>query len=170
MDGFVIGTIAALCFVSAGSLTRLAPQLANGPVDDDGQSPVHLMIAAAIQGVAIPLTAAAVGGAVGATLSFTQQTDAGSKPRWYALSSHPGVRVRGRPLSRIPGVLDVFAPPSDVETAVYAVLAVGGALCVTEFVLHSALLHEQPDDARPDEPVLCPQCDHVVPDLPFCAV
>ena len=30
----------------AGSMTRLAPELANGPVDPDGQSPVHLVVAA----------------------------------------------------------------------------------------------------------------------------
>ncbi len=168
LDGFVIGALGALCFVSAGSLTRLAPQLANGPVDDDGQSPVHLVIAGAIQGVAIPLTAAAVGGAVGATLWFTRRTDAGAKPRWYALSSPTPAVAFAVALYLGLGVLDVFAPPSDVETAVYAVLAVV-ALYALRIVLHSTLLHEQPDDARPDEPVLCPQCDHVVPDLPFCA-
>ena len=79
LDGFAIGALGALCFVTAGSLTRLAPQLANGPVDDDGQSPIHLVIAGAIQGVAVPLTAAAVGGAVGATLWFTRRTDAGAQ-------------------------------------------------------------------------------------------
>ena len=163
-----MGPLRALCFVSAGSLTRLAPQLANGPVDDDGQSPVHLVIAGAIQGVAIPLTAAAVGGAVGATLWFTRRTDAGAKPRWYALSSPTPAVAFAVALYLGLGVLDVFAPPSDVETAVYAVLAVA-ALYALRIVLHSTLLHEQPDDARPDEPVLCPQCDHVVPDLPFCA-
>jgi hypothetical protein len=168
LDGFAIGSLGALCFVSAGSLTRLAPQLANGPVDDDGQSPIHLVIAGAIQGVAIPLTAAAVGGAVGATLWFTRRTDARRRPRWYAATSPTPAIAFAVALYLGLGVLDVFAPPSNVETGVYAVLA-AVALYALRIVVHSTLLHEQPDDARPDEPMLCPQCDHVVPDLPFCA-
>ncbi|MDT5238267.1 MAG: hypothetical protein QOD97_465 [Mycobacterium sp.] len=168
LDGFAIGSLGALCFVSAGSLTRLAPQLANGPVDDDGQSPIHLVIAGAIQGVAIPLTAAAVGGAVGATLWFIRRTDARRRPRWYAATSPTPAIAFAVALYLGLGVLDVFAPPSNVETGVYALLAVV-ALCALRIVVHSTLLHEQPDDARPDEPMLCPQCDHVVPDLPFCA-
>jgi hypothetical protein len=168
LDGFVIGALGAFCFVSAGSLTRLAPQLAKGPVADDGQSPIHLVIAGAIQGVAIPLTAAAVGGAVGATLWCTRRTDSGPKPQWYALSSPTPAVAFALALYLGLGVLDVFAPPSNVETAVYALLAVV-ALYALRIVVHCTLLHEEPDDARPDEPVLCPQCDHVVPDLPFCA-
>jgi hypothetical protein len=168
LDGFAIGSLGALCFVSAGSLTRLAPQLANGPVDDDGQSPIHLVIAGAIQGVAIPLTAAAVGGAVGATLWFTRRTDARRRPRWYAATSPTPAIAFAVALYLGLGVLDVFAPPSNVETGVYALLA-AVALYALRIVVHSTLLHEQPDDARPDEPMLCPQCDHVVPDLPFCA-
>ena len=169
LDGFVIGALGALCFVSAGSLTRLAPQLANGPVDDDGQSPIHLVIAGAIQGVAIPLTAAAVGGAVGATLWFTRRTDAGRKPRWYALSSPtPAVAFAVAALSRIGRARRLRAAERRRDGRLrrfsrwWRSMRYGSSL-------HSTLLHEQPDDARPDEPVLCPQCDHVVPDLPFCA-
>ena len=168
LDGFAIGALGALCFVSAGSLTRLAPQLANGPVDDDGQSPIHLVIAGAIQGVAIPLTAAAVGGAIGATLWFTRRTDAGRRPRWYALTSPTPAVAFGVALYLGLGLLDFFAPPSNVETIVYALLAVL-ALYALRIVVHSTLLHERPDDAHPDDPVLCPQCEHVVPDLAFCA-
>jgi len=32
LDGFVIGSLGALCFSAAVSLTKLAPQLATGPV------------------------------------------------------------------------------------------------------------------------------------------
>lgn len=167
LDGFAIGSIAALCFVSAGSLTRLAPQLASGPIDDDGRSPIHLVIAGAIQGVAIPLTAAAVGGAVGATLWFRPRADLGHEPRWYALTSPTPSIVFGVVVYLVLGLLDFLALPNDVEMIVYALLAVL-ALGAVRIVVHATLLHEEPDRVSPPDVILCPQCDHVVPDLPFC--
>jgi hypothetical protein len=109
-----------------------------------------------------------VGGAIGATLWFTRRADAGSRPRWYALSSPTPAVAFGVALYLGLGVLDFFAPPSTVETIVYALFAVL-SLYALRIVVHSTLLHEQPDGAHPDDPVLCPQCEHVVPDLAFCA-
>jgi hypothetical protein len=34
--------------------------------------------------------------------------------------------------------------------------------------LHLALLHEEHDEIQSDEPVLCSNCNHVVPDMAFC--
>jgi hypothetical protein len=68
------------------------------------------------------------------------------------------------------GVLDFLSPPSDVETAVYVLLTVV-ALYVLRIVAHATSMQSQPDRAEstpPGEPVLCPECEHVVPDLPFC--
>jgi hypothetical protein len=167
MHGFMVGSLAALCFVASGSLTALAPQLASGPVDDDGQSPAHLVIGGLVQGVALPLTAAAVGGAIGATLWFVPRDTAGHAPRWYALTSPAPALVFGLIAYLGLGVLDFFKPPNDVETAVYALLAVV-ALYFLRIVLHATLLHEEPDTEPSGELVLCPECEHVVPDLPFC--
>jgi hypothetical protein len=50
---------------------------------------------------------------------------------------------------------------------IYGLLAVL-AMYALRIVVHSTLLHEEPDHAPPDNPILCPQCEHVVPDLPFC--
>jgi len=75
MDGFVLGSLGALSFAAASNITRLAPQLADGLVDDDGRPGIHLVIAGAIQGVAVPLTAAAVGGTIGAALWFSRRED-----------------------------------------------------------------------------------------------
>jgi hypothetical protein len=167
LGGYVIGALGALCFVSAGSLTRLAPQFANGPIDDEGRSPTHLVIAGAIQGVAIPLTAAAVGGAIGAVLWFTPRSDSWPKPRWYALASPAPAVAFGVAAYLGLGVLDFLSLPNDVEMGIYALLAVL-ALYALRVVVHSTLLQEEPDHAPPDHPILCPQCEHVVPDLPFC--
>jgi hypothetical protein len=167
LNGFTIGSLGALFFVSAGSLTRLAPQFANGPVDHDGRSPVHLVIAGLIQGVAVPLTAVAVGGAIGATLWFVPRADSRRKPPWYALTSPAPAIAFGLATYLGLGLLDFVMPPDDVGTAVYAFLAVL-ALYALRIVVHSTLLHERPDEQRPDELVNCPECEHVVPDLAFC--
>jgi hypothetical protein len=67
LDGFALGALSALVFTAAATLTRLGPQYRTG-VTAQGQSPAVLLVQAAIQGVALPLTAAALGGWVGAAL------------------------------------------------------------------------------------------------------
>ncbi len=42
------------------------------------------------------------------------------------------------------------------------------ALLAARVGLQAALLYEEHDPANPDGHVLCPHCDHVVPDMPFC--
>ena len=167
LNGFTIGSLGALLFVSTGSLTRLAPQFANGPVDEDGRSPWHLVMAGLIQGVAVPLTAVAVGGAIGATLWFVPRADTGRKPPWYALTSPAPAIAFALAAYLGLGLLDFVLPPVDAERAIYVGLTVV-ALYVLRIVAHSTLLHELPDDQRPDERITCPECEHVVPDLAFC--
>jgi hypothetical protein len=78
LDGFVFGALGAIAFTAAATLTRLAPQFATGLTA--GDRPVSgLLVQAGIQGVAMPLTAAALGGLVGAALWF-------SRPRLIASS------------------------------------------------------------------------------------
>lgn len=165
--GMTIGAFGAICFVTAGSMTALLPELASGPVDPDGQSAADLVVGGLIQAVAVPLTAAAVGGAVGATLWFVPRRDTGRAPRWFALTSPVPAIAFGLIAYLGLGVLDFLSPPSNLETAVYALLTVV-ALYVLRIVVHSTLLHAQPEDAQPDDVVLCPECEHVVADLPFC--
>lgn len=167
LNGFIFGTLAALLFTSAGSLTRLAPQLSAGPIDDDGRSPVHLVIAGVIQGLAVPLTAAAVGGAIGATLWFTPRADSQTRPRWYAVPSPAPAVAFGVVLYLGLGLLDFFQPSNAVEMVVYGLLA-ALALCALRVVVHATLLLEEPDHMPSGEVISCPQCERTVPDLPFC--
>jgi hypothetical protein len=170
LNGLIIGSFGAVCFVTAGSMAALVPELTGGPIDTDGQSPADLVVGGLVQGVAVPLTAAAVGGAIGATLWFVPRRDTGHTPRWYWPTSPLPAVAFGLIAYLGLGVLDFLSPPSEVETVVYALLTVV-ALYVLRVVAHSTLLHAEPDrveSGSPDELVLCPECEHVVPDLPFC--
>lgn len=172
LSGFAIGSLSGFVFAGAGSLTRLVSEFANGVIDEDGRPAIHLLIAGAIQGVAIPLTAAAVGGAVGATLWFRRRDDAVQRPSWYALTSPVPAIAFGVALYLVLALLDFFPLPNDVVMAIYALLGVV-ALYAVRLVVHATLLQEAPDAMPPDamspeSVVLCPQCEHVVPDLPFC--
>jgi hypothetical protein len=70
LDGFMIGALGALTFTAAATLTRLAPQFGTGVVS---KRPMEsLIVEAGIRGVAVPLTAAAAGGLIGAALWFTR--------------------------------------------------------------------------------------------------
>ena len=69
LDGFVIGSLSAISFTAAATLSRMAPQFSTGVTA--GDRPATVMLAqAGTQGVAIPLTTAAMGGLVGAALWF----------------------------------------------------------------------------------------------------
>ena len=121
----------------------------------------------AIRGIAAPLTATAVGGMVGATLWFRRRPDGAST--WYRswLTS---------PVTAGSVALLIYLAQNAIEYAwityveivgLYAAVAVL-ALLALRVVLHCALLGEVSDGASPDQPVLCQQCEHVVPDLAFC--
>jgi hypothetical protein len=166
LDGFSIGALGALCFTAAGVLTRGAPEFAYGLVATD--YPLDALFSlAAIRGVAGPLTAAAVGGMVGAALWFRPRTDPKTVRHWYSLTS---------PLPAITFALLAFIAQNAIDfawisygaiVALYAAIAVLSVIALRP-VLHCALLGEASHGTDPTEPVLCPQCDHVVPDRAFC--
>ena len=74
LDGYVIGSLGAITYTAAGVLTRLAPQLTTGLVAR-GRGVGGLLVEAGIEGVAMPLTAAAAGGLVGAALWYSGRAD-----------------------------------------------------------------------------------------------
>src|SRR3954452_928089 len=67
MDGFLIGSIGAVGFTAASTITRLAAQVGTGVVAH--HRPVEsIVVEALLQGGTVPITAASVGGVVGAAL------------------------------------------------------------------------------------------------------
>lgn len=167
LDGFVIGALAALCFSAAGTLTRGVPEFANGLVAKDFPMDALLSLAA-IRGVAGPVTAAAVGGMVGAVLWFRQRPNPETVRHWYSLTS-PAPAITFAVLAYVAQNSIDFAWISYEQiVGLYAAITVL-AVVVLRIVLHCTLLTEPSDGTSPDQPVLCPQCDHVVPDRAFCA-
>lgn len=66
------------------------------------------------------------------------------------------------------GLVDIAGLRQGVQLGLYLVITML-ALLALRIVLHAALLYEEHDDGCPDEPVLCLECEYVVPDMAFCA-
>jgi RsiW-degrading membrane proteinase PrsW (M82 family) len=164
LDGFLIGAVAAITFTAAATLTRLAPQFSTGLMASD--RPITVLVAeAGIRGVAMPLTAAAAGGMVGATLWFTRPDPA---------HQHKGQWLAGPPpalgLVLIAYAALGFTDASPVAETWQLVIHLSVAVVMVvglRIVLHMALLREAHDPIT-EEPLLCENCGHVVPDMAFC--
>ena len=163
LDGFVIGALSAIVFTASATLTRLAPQLATGPTAQD-QPVSELLAEAGIQGVAMPLTAAAAGGLVGVALWFTRPAGMDRRPAIVLLGSSFLV-VLG--LCVAIGLMEVAPFANGLHFGLHVLVAVF-ALLALRIGVQAALLHEAHDEMNPGAQVLCPHCDHVVPDTAFC--
>lgn len=167
LDGFAIGVLGALAFTAAATLTRLAPQFAAGLITR--HRPLSgLVVEALLCALTIPLTAAAAGGMVGMLLWF-------SHPAGDDTEDHPR-RVRAvlalltalAVLAHIAvGLVDIIGLPQLWMAVAHLVIA-GAVLIALRAAMQLALLHETHDQARPGEPILCANCEHVVPDMAFC--
>ena len=164
LDGFVIGALAGLCFSAAATVVRLAPQVTTGLIAHV-RPVMGLVVEVVLCGITVPITAAAAGGMVGVALWFRppQGRDHGGRVRLVlmllaaaALLLHAGV-----------GVIDIVGLPQRTMLVIHltATLVVVVAL---RLVLQLALLHEAHDPIAEDQPLLCPHCEMVVPDMAFC--
>ncbi|MFM9032848.1 MAG: zinc ribbon domain-containing protein [Mycobacterium sp.] len=162
LDGFTVGVLGALAFTTAGTLTRLAPQVRTGLFAHS--RPVQgLAVEALMSGVTVPVTAAAAGGVFGILLWFRPAGRHDSRVRVLlaslaalVLNAHTAV-----------GVIDITGLPEMTMAAIHLAAAVL-ALVALRLALQLALLHELPDPIRPDQPLLCIHCEMVVPDMAFC--
>lgn len=163
LDGFTIGALGALLFTAAATLTRLAPQFATG-LFADVRPRQGLIVEVVMSGVTIPVTGAAAGGLFGILLWFRP---AGSHDRRVRL-------ILGLLAATVlfvhtaVGVVDLVGLPQTGMLAVH-LAAMVLALLALRMALQLALLHEEHDPLRADEPMLCVHCEMVVPDMPFCA-
>ncbi|MDT5100984.1 MAG: hypothetical protein QOC76_4721 [Mycobacterium sp.] len=154
LDGFVIGSVGAISFTAAATLIRLAPQFGTGVTAGDRPASV-LLAQVVVQGVAVPLTAAAVGGSVGAALWFGR--------RKAIVSSVLGALA----LYALLGLTEAIPALEGLHVGAHLLITVV-ALLGLRIALQYCLLHERHDPPNPQGQVLCPHCDHVIPDMAFC--
>jgi hypothetical protein len=166
LDGFALGALGALMFTGAATLTRLAPQFAGGMVAR-ARPMEGLLVEAGIRGIAVPLTAACVGGLVGTALWFTRPTSRKGHGRNYIRMILGGMAVVVIAVYALLGLVDVARIPQLLQLVVHLTMT-AIALLALRVGVHLALLYQDYDEVHEHEPILCPQCGHVVPDMAFC--
>lgn len=166
LDGFALGALGALMFTGAATLTRLAPQFTTGMVAR-ARPMEGLIVEAGIRGIAVPLTAACVGGLVGTALWFTRPADRKQMGRNYIRMLLALMAVVVVALYAALGLIDVARVPQLLQLAVHLTMT-AIALLALRVGIHLALIHEEHDEIQENEPILCPHCGHVVPDMAFC--
>ncbi|WP_415795826.1 zinc ribbon domain-containing protein [Mycolicibacterium frederiksbergense] len=116
LDGYAIGALGALTFTAAATLTRLAPQFTTGMINRvrplDG-----LLVEAGIRGIAMPLTAAAVGGLIGTALWFTRPPTKVTKNRGFVRGTLVAIALVVISVYAGLGLLDVARFPQWVQLA-----------------------------------------------------
>jgi hypothetical protein len=126
-----------------------------------------LIVEAGIRGVAVPLTAAAAGGLIGAALWFKRPPSKEKQRPGIVRFLLVAFAVAVLAVYLGLGLIDVAHFPQLLMLGLYLALALV-ALFLLRVGLHLALLHEAHDAIQSDEPLLCPHCGHVVPDMAFC--
>jgi hypothetical protein len=161
--GFAIGALGATTFVLAVNMVRLIPQLpgAMGPAD---QPVADLLLEAGVRGVTMPLTAAAVGGLFGVGLWFPRR--GGTDRRGLAVASALSLLMAGALYATV-GLVDVFRVVPNIQFLIHIALALASVVAL-RIGLQLGMLREHHEEIRPDLPILCPDCGHVVPDMAFC--
>jgi hypothetical protein len=143
LDGAVIGALSAVSVTAASTLTLLAPQFAAGTTAPD--RPISELLAeAGIHGAAIPVTAAALGGLVGAALWFSRPAEAapGRRRTWVPLVASVLVALA---LYLALGLTQVFPLTDGLHFGLHALVAVLAVLA-SKFGLGRLLPHEAAGD------------------------
>ncbi len=151
LDGFVIGALSAIAFVAAATLTRLAPQLATGPTAQD-QPVSELLAEAGIQGVAMPLTAAAAGGLIGVALWFRRPAGMDRRPAVVLIGSSFIVVLS---LYVALGLSEVSSFANGFHFGLHVLVAIV-ALLALRIGVQAALLHEAHDEMNPEDAGVVP--------------
>lgn len=162
LDGFMIGALSALAFAAAATLTRLAPQLATG-LFAHARPVKGLLVEAVLCGITVPISAAAAGGMVGIALWF--RAPGGHQGRVRAVLYL--VAAAGLLTHAAVGVIDIVGVAQLPMVIAHVVITIVMLLGL-RVSMQLALLHEAHDRSEADQPVLCPHCDQVVPDMAFC--
>jgi len=165
LDGYLIGALGALAFTAGATLTRLVPQLPSGVVART-RPLTGLLVEAVLRGVAVPLTAAAIGGLIGAAVWFTGPASTSGRHKRFARAVGALFAAAVLAVYAVVGITDIAGLPQYAQLGVHLAVTVLAVLAL-RIGLHLALLHEKHDPTT-GEPLLCAHCEHVVPDMAFC--
>lgn len=154
LDGFVIGALASISFTSAATLTLLAPQFETGITASD-RAVDTLVVQAGIQLVAVPLTAAMLGGVFGVTLWFGRR----------GLIAVSVVSILG--LYALFGLMDLLTIPILVQMVLYLLVALLAVIALRLGVQY-VLMTKDHDAANHNGYLRCFYCHQVERDMPFC--
>lgn len=154
LDGFVIGALSSISFTSAATLTLLAPQFETGITASD-RAVDTLVVQAGIQLLAVPLTAAMLGGLFGVTLWFGRR----------ALIALSVVLILG--VYALFGLMDLLTIPILAQLVLYLLVAVFAVIALRLGVQY-VLMTKDHDPANHSGYLRCLYCHEVEPDMPFC--
>jgi hypothetical protein len=161
--GFAVGALGGTMFAVGATIVRLATQIGAGQQDSD-QPVADMLLEAVIRGITMPLMAASIGGLIGAALWYRGPEGHRRRGLWTAIV----LGSIGAPVIYAGvGLVDVLRVTPYLQVVVHVAIAVA-ALLALRIGLQLAVLHERHEDTDAELPILCPDCDHVVPDLPFC--
>ena len=138
-------------------MTRLAPQFAGGMVARS--RPMNgLFVEAGIRGMAVPLTAACVGGLIGTALWFTRPPNKKDQHRSFVRADPRRLRTGGDgDVRRASGWSTWHGCPRFCSSRSISRWR-SSAVLALRIGLHLALLHEDHDEILSDEPLLCTHC------------
>jgi hypothetical protein len=154
LDGFVIGSLGGISFTAAWNLTRMAPEFQTGITANDWPV-VTLVLQAGIQVIAVPLATAALSGLVGVAL-WSGRRGLIFASLLVTLALYVGI-----------GMIDFAEVVPIPDFALYFLVA-AVAVIVLRIGVQTALMGERHEPLDPAARVLCPHCETVVPDMPFC--
>ena len=160
LHGFVIGLIGATTFTLATNVVRMVPQFGETPVTGDQPIPA-MLLEAGVRGAAEPLTGLSLGGLVGAALWYR-----GRRRRSAPLIGGLGLLIGSAAYASV-GLAQAYRLPVSLQFLVHITFAVV-AIVALRVGLQIMMLRER-GDVDPELPILCPSCEHVVPDTQYCA-
>ena len=166
LDGFVIGALGAIAFTAAATLTRMAPQFATGPTARiPADRSASFSPRPAFKGVALPLTAAAAGriGRRGPVVhpAHQHQPTTGDRAAGGEFPCGAGPFATLGLTESLPFFQGLHVGLHLVDRG-YCIAGLedwraGQRYCTKRRTRRIRMQH-----------VLCPHCDHVVPETAFC--
>jgi hypothetical protein len=154
LEGYVIGALGSISFTSAATLTLLAPQFETGIRASD-RAVDTLVVQAGIQLIAVPLTAAMLGGLAGMALWFGRRS----------LIAVSVLLVLG--LYALFGLMDLETIPILVQLVLYLLIALFAVIAL-RLAVQYVLLSKGHDPENHSGYLRCFHCHQVEPDMPFC--